>query len=278
MRDFKSKAIFVILFSLFVTNAAVASSVVATVDGKPITDSDITARTKLMAKQGDTSTDNRRKAFQNIIDDYVKLNYASNFNISPTKQEVIKELDSMKLGEISATENEMAKTAVSANIAWQMVVARTIVPTIDVSSDEISQEKQDLERTRGLPIEMTIVRLVDVPQSIVEKLTKPKNCDDAVKQAKNFGGEPQRFTALQYELSSDIRDIIVGLPNMTWSKPTDDSILLVCDSKKTKEYGKLDDIIKQNAIYKKAMFTADQQLKQLRRKAVVVINDTNYKI
>jgi hypothetical protein len=65
---------------------------------------------------------------------------------------------------------------------------------------------------------------------------------------------------------------------MTWSKPTDDSILLVCDSKKTKEYGKLDDIIKQHAIYKKAMFTADQQLKQLRRKAVVVINDTNYKI
>lgn len=278
MRDFKSKTIFVILFSLFVTNAAIASSVIATIDGRPITDSDITARTKLMAKQGDTSTDNRRKAFQNIIDDYVKLNYASNFNISPTKQEVIKELNSMKLGEISATEKEMAKTAVRANIAWQMVVARTIVPTIDVSSDEISQEKQDLERTRGLPIEMTIVRLVDVPQNIVAKLTKPKNCDDAVQQAKNLGGEPQRFTALQYELSSDVRDIVAGLPNMTWSKPTDDSILLVCDSKKTKEYGKLDDIIKQNAIYKKAMFTADQQLKQLRRKAVVVINDTNYKI
>lgn len=278
MRDFKSKAIFGVLFSLFVVNAAIGASVVATIDGKPITDSDITARTKLMAKQGDKSTDNRRKAFQNIIDDYVKMSYAANFNIAPTKQEVGKELTSMKLGDMNSTETEMAKTAVRANIAWQMVVARTIVPTIDVSNDEINQEKLDLERTRGLPLQVTIVRLVDVPQSIVAKLTQPKNCDDAVEQAKNLGGEPQKFTAMQYELSADVRETIAGLPNMTWSKPTDGSVLLVCDSKKTKEYGKLDDIIKQNAIYKKAMFTADQQLKQLRRKAVVVINDTNYKI
>ena len=47
---------------------------------------------------------------------------------------------------------------------------------------------------------------------------------------------------------------------------------------KTDEYKNLDDIIKQNTVYKQAMFMADQQLKQLRRKAVVVINDERYKL
>ena len=53
---------------------------------------------------------------------------------------------------------------------------------------------------------------------------------------------------------------------------------LVCSSKKTSEYGDLDKVIKQNAMYRQAMFIADQQLKQLRRKAVVVINDSRYKL
>ena len=56
------------------------------------------------------------------------------------------------------------------------------------------------------------------------------------------------------------------------------NVFLICDSKKNKEYGKLDEIIKQNAMYKKSMFIADQQLKQLRRKAVIIINDDRYKL
>ena len=47
---------------------------------------------------------------------------------------------------------------------------------------------------------------------------------------------------------------------------------------KTKEYKDLDTVIKQNAQYKQAMFLADQQLKQLRRRAVIVINDDRYKL
>jgi hypothetical protein len=65
---------------------------------------------------------------------------------------------------------------------------------------------------------------------------------------------------------------------MTWSNRVDGSVLLVCQTKKTDEYKNLDEIIKQNATYKQAMFMADQQLKQLRRKAVIVINDNRYKL
>ena len=65
---------------------------------------------------------------------------------------------------------------------------------------------------------------------------------------------------------------------MTWSGIKDGSVLLVCEEKKTKEYQNLDDIIKQNAIYKKASFIADQQLKQIRRKSVIIINDDRYKL
>mgnify|MGYP003302194902 CR=1 FL=1 len=143
---------------------------------------------------------------------------------------------------------------------------------------DINTEKINLAREHGLPIEMTIVRLTDVPVDVVAKLTKPKSCDAAVEMAESFGGVPQKFTALQYELSSDIRERVAGLKKLTWSPVQDGTVLLVCDTKKTSEYKNLDTIIKQNAQYKQAMFLADQQLKQLRRKAVIVINDDRYKL
>ena len=273
------KGIFALL-SVFFMMPAFGASVVATVSGAPITDTDITARTKLMARQGQTSTDNRCVALQSIIDDSVKLAYAQNFNAVPDDKTVDAELKKMKLGDdLSATEREMARNALRAEIAWQIIVARTIMPTVDTTNEDIANERANIAREHGLPIEMTIVRLTDVPVDVVAKLTKPKSCDAAVEMAESLGGVPQKFTALQYELSVDLRERVATLPNMTWSARADDgSVVLVCSTKKTDEYKNLDDIIKQNTIYKQAMFMADQQLKQLRRKAVVVINDERYKL
>lgn len=270
------KILCLIIFGMFCFTNAQSATVVATVDGKPITDTDITARTKLMARQGKNSTDNRRKALQNIIDDNVKLKYAANFNAVPSEKDALEELKNMNIGDMSASERAMAISAMRANIAWQIIVARTIMPTIDIESEDISAEKVSLEREHGLPIEMTLVRLVDVPKDI--KLSKPKNCDDAMDIATRLGGYPQKFTAVQYELSPEIRDQIAGIGKLNWSRVRDGNVFLICEAKKTKEYGKLDEIIKQNAIYKKSMFIADQQLKQLRRKAVIIINDDRYKL
>ena len=262
---------------LFV-GVANGATVVATVDSNPITDTDITARTKLMARQGKTSTDNRRIALQNIIDDTVKLDYAANFGVKPTDADAASELKRMNMSDLTAMEREMAISAIRAEIAWQVIITRTIMPTIDVSKDDINDMKNDLAREQGLPIEMTIVRLLDIPADVAAKLTKPKSCDAAMKMAEDLGGAPQKFTEAQYELSRDIRERVTGLPLLTWSPRVDDSVLLVCSTKKTAEYGKLDEVIKQNAMYKQAMFVAEQQLKQLRRKAVVVINDDRYKL
>ena len=275
---FMKKFGFIVMCLCVLSGAAHGASVVASVNGEPITDADITARVTLMNKQGKTSTDNRRQALQNIIDDNVKLAYASNFNAVPDDQVVDEELKKMKLGDLSATERAMAKSALRAEIAWQIIVARTILPTVDVTDADITAERNAIARDQGLPIEMTIVRLIDIPADVAAKLTKPTSCDDAMQMARNLGGVPQKFTALQYELASDIRARVVGLPKLTWSPVVDRSVLLVCGTKKTDEYGKLDDIIEQNASFKQAMFIADQQLKQLRRKAVVVINDDRYKL
>ena len=254
------------------------ATVVATINGTPITDTDVTLRTQLMTKQGKTSTDNRRIALQNIIDDNIKLAYAQNFNAVPDDKTIDEELKKMNLGDISGAEKDMARNALRADIAWQIIVARTVLPTVDTSDADIANEKANLAREHGLPIEMTIVRLTDIPADIAKKLVKPKSCDDAIEIAESLGGAPQKFTALQYELSADIRERVAALPNLTWSPHQDDSVLLVCSTKKTAEYKNLDDIIKQNAMYKQAMFSADQQLKQLRRKAVIVINDDRYKL
>lgn len=266
------------MLSLFFVGAANAAAVVASVNGVPVTDADVTARVSLMNKQGKTSTDNRRVALQNIIDDSVKLAYAQNFNAVPDDDTVEKELNKMNLGELSATERAMALSAMRAEIAWQIVVARTILPTVEITATDVANERAEIARAQGLPIEMTIIRLTDIPADVATKLTRPSSCDNAMQMARDLGGVPQKFTALQYELAADIRERVATLPVMTWSPVVDKSVLLVCESKKTDEYGKLDDMIEQNAQFKQAMFIADQQLKQLRRKAVVVINDDRYKL
>ena len=259
-------------------NYAHAATVVGSVNGKPITDSDITARTELMAHQGKTSTTNRKKAFQNIIDDYIKLDYAENYNVKPTDKDADKELKQMNLGDMDSTMRSMARLAVRANIAWNVIMSRTIVPNIEIAQSDIDEEKTSLAREHGLPIEITLLRLIDVPNDVYKKLTKPKNCDTAEEMVENLGGYPQKITAMQYELSADVRSRIADLPLLTWSKNDNGTVFLVCEEKNSKEYKNLDEIIKQNATYKKASFAADQQLKQLRRKAVIIIDDDRYKL
>ena len=270
---------YVAMFGIFCAfSYANASSVIATINGNPITDTDVNARIELMTKQGNTSLTNRKQAFQNIVNDYVKLNYAANFNVKPSDKDADKELKNMNLGSLSETTKNMARLAIRSDIAWGVITARTIIPTIKISDTEINEERQDLIRERGLPIETTIIRLTDVPSDIAKKLKTPKNCDNAEKIAEEFGGFPQKITAMQYELSPEIRERIAALPLMTWSPIENGSVVLVCKEKKTKEYADLDEIIKQNATYKKAAQVADQQLKQLRRKAVIIINDDRYKL
>ena len=271
------------LFSVFIslvmiTGYANSATVVGSVNGNPITDSDITARTELMARQGKTSAINRKQAFQNIIDDYVKLDYASKYNVKPDDKDADKELKRMGMTDLGATTRSMARLAVRADIAWQVIMARTVIPTVEVSKADISEEKSAIAREHGLPIEITLIRLTDVPDDIAHKLTSPKNCDAAEKMVEDLGGYPQKITAMQYELAPEMREKIANLPLLTWSKPDNGSVVLVCSEKKGKEYKNLDEIIKQNAQFKKASFIADQQLKQLRRKAVIIINDDRYKL
>lgn len=274
----KNKLLSVFFMSVFSVYSASAATVVATVNGVPITDTDITTRTKLMARQGKIATDNRRQALQNIIDDHVKLKYASNFGVSPTDQDAEKELKRLKMSGLSNSEKTMAISAIKSDIAWQVIVARTILPTINITDEQINAERVSLEQEHGLPLKLTIVRLTDIPTDLESKLSTPKNCNHAVEIAEKLGGVPQKFTAMEYELSADIRERVAILPILKWSKKIDDSVLLVCEKSKTQEYGNLDEIIKQNAIHKQAMFVAEQQLKQLRRKAVIVINDNRYKL
>ncbi|MDR2269050.1 MAG: hypothetical protein LBD94_02590 [Rickettsiales bacterium] len=241
-----------------IINRVHAASVVANVNGNPITDIDITERVKIIPE----ALDNRGRAKDAIIDDYVKLEYARQFKLEPTDKEVDAAMKEHR-------DNPQMKFFTRATLAWQAVIIRTIVPTISVGEKEINQELSDLERERGLPIEMTFLRLVDIPDDVYKKLEKPKSCADAGAAVRKLGGEPQKITALEYELSIDVRKNLVGLSDLTWSPLVDKKTYLICNRKKTDEWGGLDEIIKQNAIYKRAFFQADQLLKQLRRKAVI---------
>ena len=91
-KDFYMKKLLVGLLGIIFCMPGYAASVVASVNGAPITDADVTARVSLMNKQGQTSTDNRRIALQNIIDDSVKIAYAQNFGAVPDDETVDTEL------------------------------------------------------------------------------------------------------------------------------------------------------------------------------------------
>ncbi|MCL2538321.1 MAG: SurA N-terminal domain-containing protein [Alphaproteobacteria bacterium] len=275
------KLLWTFYFLLFAVPAN-AGTVVASINGTPITDTDVTARTRLMSFQGQSGTDNRRRALSNIIDDHIKLAYAESMRIVPADSDVKTEFEGIQrsgfdASKLTASDTAMLTTAVRANIAWQMVIGRTIMPTIDVTDEDIATERRELARERGLPIEMTFIRLVDIPTDVASRLTRPSSCDGAMDMARDLGGWPQRMTVLQYELSADVRTVLVDLAPMTWSRRIDGNVFLVCSTKRTKEWGQLDDIIKQNAMFRRASFQADQQLKQLRRRAVIVITDDRYK-
>ncbi len=272
------KRILIIITAVLTTYGANGASIVATVNGNPISDADITARTKLMARQGNTSTNNRHQALENIISDSVKLEHATMMNSLPSDVDVEKELNEMNVSDFSSVEKAVAKSAIRASMAWQMTVGRTIMPNIEITDEDIKDERISLIAERGLPIETTLVRLLDIPNDVAKKLKKPTSCDNAIKMAEDLGGAPQKITALQYELSPDIRERIADLPKLTWSARENESVLLVCSDKKTKDYGDLDNIIEQNAKFKKAINAGEQQLKQLRRKAIVIIHDDKYKI
>jgi hypothetical protein len=269
--------LFLIPFSLS------AATVVATVNGTPITDRDITARVRLMALQGDNRTDNRIRALSNIIDDNIKLNLATQMQISPADAEITREIDAMKsrgfdTSGLDSVGMEMVRFAVRANIAWQMTIGRTIMPTVNVTEQDIQDEIAELSRTRGLPINVTLLRLVNIPEDIAAKLTAPKDCADAERMARSLGGAPIRLTAPEFELSEEVRRRIADLPELSWSsRDIDRSVLLVCSRTRMPEYGTLDDVVRQNAIFKRAMFIGDQQLNQQRRRAVIVINNPKYR-
>jgi len=239
---------------------AASVTVVAVVNGNPITDVDITERTKIMP----ASLNNREVAKNAIIDDFIKIEYAKSMKIEPSDKEVAAEIKEHK-------DNPQTKLATRANLAWRSVI-RAMVPTISVTDSDTAAEMADLERERGLPLDMTFVRLIKIPKNIYAKLEKPTSCDDAENMAKKLGGAPQRVNALEYELAPEIREHFIGLADFTWSPLVDGQTFLICDKKKTDEWGQLDEIIRQNAVYKRALFQADQLLRQLRRRATITNN------
>jgi hypothetical protein len=262
----KKFIVFLSLVSCLLSLNAASVTVVAVVNGNPITDVDITERTKIMP----ASLNNRGVAKNAIIDDFIKIEYAKSLRIEPSEKEVAAEM-TMDEGMKEHANNPQAKLAARANAAWRLVIRGTI-PTISVTEADIAAEMADLERERGLPLDMTFLRLIKVPKDVYAKLEKPQSCAEGEGMAKKLGGAPQRVNALEYELAPEIREHFIGLPNFTWSPLKGGQTFLICDKKKTDEWGQLDEMVKQNAVYKRAMFQMDQLLRQLRRRATITDN------
>ena len=252
------KKFLIFIGAFFYLMPAFSAKISFTVNGNPVTDEDIAARIKIMP----ATLNNHEDAKNAIIDDFVRIEYAKQLRIEPSLREVNDAIKEHK-------DNPQMHLSARANVAWQMTIMRAIVPTISVDDKDIAAEFADIELERGLPFDLIFLRVVKVPSDIYEKFGKAKDCADAEKMVRVLGGDPQKISAKEYDLSQDVRKQFIGLANLTWSPLVDGVTYFICSKKKTEEWGKLDDIIRQNAVYKRAMFQADQLLKQLRRKAVI---------
>ena len=239
-----------------------AATTVATKNGIPITDTDITARASLMRLQNQPEEGIRVRALANIIDDLAKLEYASQFRIAPTKQETddnIRSLE-MQMGkgegffkrEMPRAEDQLALAA-GANLAWQKVVMQVFAPQVQISKDEIQRELAGLAISHGLPERITLVT--------------SGNCKTG-----------NRITADAQDLDIEVRRAIADLPLNQWSKETNGTRFMVCDrTRDEKEWQTAEKFAENQAIFKRALFDADQQLKSNRRRAVISLNDETYR-
>ncbi|MDR2770322.1 MAG: hypothetical protein LBB08_02625 [Rickettsiales bacterium] len=249
--------IFVILLLGLYSGPCLAVSVVGSAFGIPITDADVSERRGIMP---DLRGDEIAKAA--IMDDYIKLEYARQLNIEPSEKDAAAVIKEHK-------NSRQMVLAVRAAMAWQAVIARSIIPAISVSDEEIRSEAAGLEKDKDPPVEITFIKLFGISEYARGKLAKPADCKEASGMARGIGAEPLEITALESELAPDIRARLAGLGNLAWSPAEDGSAFLICARKRAGKPGRTADEMKQGAIYKKAAFQADQLLKRLRRKAVI---------
>ena len=242
-----------------------AATIVATVNENPITDIDIRNRVRLMP----TSLNNREAAKNAIIDDLLKIEHANQFRITPTDQEVSDAIRNHTVWR-EHPNNPQTQMAARANIAWQMFIMRAIMPTITVTDEDIRQELLDLQRERGLPEMVDFIRVINMPEAMYRRLTQPASCAAAERMVRDLGGVPLRMQEQEFELNPEVRREWVEVPLMTWTPLKEGRTYLVCSRERTSEWGELDDIIQQNAKFKRAFFQADQVLKGLRRRAAII--------
>jgi hypothetical protein len=273
------KKLLTFLFITTICGMAHAAKIVATYNNNPITDIDINARVELMKLQKQPTDNIKNRALSNIMNDLAKLEFASNYKITASKTEVndsVKGLEKqmgMAEGGILQTipnSADQLNLAATANIVWQKIVMQVYGPQILISDEDKKRELESLSRAQGLPIKITLVR------ATANKLSNPKSCENAIKIAENENTNPQKFDIEEPDLSAEIRAHIENLGQLKWSAPLNGDIFLICKTEKLPEYKMVETFAENNATFKRAMFDADTQLKNQRRKAMVQINDKNY--
>ncbi|MDR0448892.1 MAG: hypothetical protein LBG89_00310 [Rickettsiales bacterium] len=242
---------------------ASAAKIVATMNNIPITDADINSRVSLMRLQNYPEKDISVRALQNIIEDLAKLDYANSLpgKIAPTKTEIeenIKGLEKQmgknegyfKLAAPNA--EDQLNLASAANLAWQKTLFQRFAPQVSVSEGDIERELETLSLTHGLPVKITLVMDGDCKNS------------------------SSKITAYEHDLEPAVRQAIANLPEKKWSEEGGQKFMVCKREKDAKEFEQAKNYAENQAIWKRAMFDADQELKSMRRRAVVIILDKKY--
>lgn len=204
------------------------------------------------------------RALANIMDDLAKLKLTEEWKITPSKPEIQEHIAELEkhMGKdkgffkTSAPNSEdQLNLASAASLAWQRAVGQMFMPNVSASAAETKRELENLSLLQGLPIKLTLIRT----GACLDK-------DNSTK-----------ITALEYDLEPAIRQAVYNLPENKWSAETNGDRFMICSRSKTKEYARAEKFAEQQAQWKRALFDADQRLKDAKRRAIVIIMDDKLK-
>jgi hypothetical protein len=219
-----------IIYLLVIANIANASHVLALVDGKAITSTDIDKRieaVKLMSP--DVAVDNNLKIqiLNNLISEELFNNEAKRLKISITSEEVDNHIKGMqqdfKFSENQTKalmQNKSIRKQFESQLLWSKLVSAVFYSKVKVSDAEV-QEEQKLRENLIKEVTFKQILFRDFEQDKIELIRKEAtDCNNLDQVTRATGlSRPYSNTLLFTDLNTDLQIIIRGLSVNKLSAP-----------------------------------------------------------
>jgi peptidyl-prolyl cis-trans isomerase SurA len=281
--------------------AAARAQVVVVANGSPITEFDITQRTKLIATSTRKPT-TRQEVIRELIDDRVKIARAQAYGLHVTAEEVNKAFDNMakrqgisvkQFAEVLARAGiaaESVKARIRAELTWSELIRGKFGPSLQVTDADVTRMLQERQTTDAAEIgyiytlyPVTIVvpsgssaTALEAKRREAENLrSRFTSCKDGLALARALRDVAVRepISRASSDLPKATRDVLASLPLGHLTTPDVTALGLqmfaLCDKKQTNQESPLKTQVRNEIYVKRFEAQAKQYLEEIRKQAMI---------